>query len=84
MKELFNNMNIISKSAVKYGSVLILTLAVSAFVFYIRAETASDPYFYITMYTDILFSLKEYLSVIYILPMLVEIIFLAASEQFGN
>lgn len=83
MKEVFNNMNIVSKYTIRYGSVLILTLAVSAFFFYLRAETSSDPYIYITLYTDILFSLKEYVSVVYILPLLMEILNLAAKEQFN-
>ncbi len=83
MKEVFNNMNIISKYTIRYGTVLIITLAVSAFYLYLRAETSSDPYIYITLYTDILFSLQEYISAIYILPMLTEIIFLAAKEQYG-
>lgn len=82
--EAFKNMNIISKYTIKYGTVLILTLAASAFFFYLRAEASSDPYFYIFMYTDILYSLKEYISVIYILPILFEIITLAAKEQFNN
>lgn len=84
MKDLFNNMNIVSKYTIRYGTVLILTLAVSAICFYLRAEASSDPYVYITLYTDILFCLKDYISAIYILPMLTEIILLAAKEQFNN
>ena len=84
MKDLFNNMNIVSKYTIKYGTVLILTLIFSALYFYLRAEVSSDPYVYITLYTDILYSLKDYISVIYILPMLTEIFFIAAKEQFKN
>ena len=84
MKDLFNNMNIVSKFTIRYGTVLILTLAVCAFFLYIRAEVSSDPYAYITLYTDILFSLKDYVSAIYILPVLAEIILIAANEQFNN
>ena len=83
MKELFNNMNIVSRYTIKYGTVLLITLAATAFYFYLRAETSSDPYIYISLYTDILFSLKEYIAVIYILPLFAEIIILAAKEQFN-
>lgn len=83
MKKLFNNMNIVSKYTIKYGTVLLLTLIATAFYFYLRAETSSDPYIYISLYTDILFSLKEYVAAIYILPLFVEMIVLAAKEQFN-
>lgn len=84
MKDALKNMNIVSKYTIKYGTALILTLAVSAFYFYLRAETSSDPYIFITLYTDILYSLKEYISVIYLFPLLMEIFHLAAKEQFNN
>lgn len=75
-----NNMTNISKYIIRYGTVLLTTLAVSAFYFYIKSELSSDPYYDIMMYTDILHSIKECIAAVYILPMIGEILFISAKK----
>ena len=73
--ETYNTMSIVSKSAVKYGSVLILTLSVCAIFFFLKSVTAdSDGFYYSNMLRDTMLCIKECMVSIYILPMLYEII----------
>ena len=74
-KIISDNMTCVSKNIIRYGTVLIATLAVSAIFFYIRSETGSDPYFNISMYTAILHAIKECMGAVYILPLIFEILF---------
>ena len=60
-KIISENMSAVSKYIIRYGTVLLATLAVSAFFFYIRSETGSDPYFN--------------MGAVYILPLIFEILF---------
>lgn len=77
-KIISENMTSVSKYIIRYGTVLIATLAVSAIFFYIRSETGSDPYYDITMYTALLHSIRECMGAVYILPLIAEILFSAS------
>ena len=74
-------MNIVSKYAMKYGTVLIATLAVFAVYYFIKAGLSSSPYDDIMLYTDLLYSIKECLGAVYILPMIAEIILIASGRK---
>lgn len=80
-KIIFKNMNTVSKYIIRYGTVLIATLAVSAVFFYIRSVFSSDPYNDIMMYTDLLYSMKECMGAVYILPMISEILLLSSGKK---
>lgn len=75
-----SNMTNVSKYIIRYGTVLLATLAVSAFYFYIRSELNPNPYYDIMMYTDILYSIKECIGAVYILPMIGEILFTSSMK----
>lgn len=81
LKIIFKNMNTVSKYIIRYGTVLIATLAVSVIFFYVRSKINSDPYFDIMMYTDLFYSMKECMGAVYILPMLSEILLLASGRS---
>lgn len=81
LKFIYKNMDSVSKYIIRYGTVLIATLAVSALFFFIRSEIRSDPYFDITMYTALLFSIKECMGAVYVLPMIAEIILTASGRK---
>lgn len=78
--QMYKGMTPVTKYTIKYGSVLIITLLLCAFYFYIRSETAARPYFYTLFYNDILFSIKECMGSVYVLPMLFETLLLAAKS----
>ena len=81
LKFIYKNMDSVSKYIIRYGTVLIATLAVSALFFFIRSEIRPDPYSDITMYTALLFSIKECMGAVYILPMIAEIILTASGRK---
>ena len=81
LKIIFKNMNTVSKYIIRYGTVLVATLAVSAVFFFVRSVFSSDPYNDIMMYTDLLYSMKECMGAVYILPMLSEILHLASGHK---
>lgn len=72
--EIYRGMNIVSKCAFRYGTVLIITLIVCAIYFYIQSLVSDNPYYNTMMYTDILYSIKECMGSVYVLPMLFETI----------
>lgn len=81
LKFIYKNMDSVSRYIIRYGTVLIATLAVSAIFFFVRSKLNIDPYFDITMYTALLFSMKECMGAVYILPMLAEILLTASGRK---
>lgn len=81
LKIIFKNMNTVSKYIIRYGTVLVATLAVSVIFFYIRSGVSQDPFFDITMYTALLYSIKECMGAVYILPMLAEILLRSSGRK---
>lgn len=79
-KIIFKNMNKVSKYAMKYGTALIITLAVFAVYFFIKSKLSPSPYEDIVMYTDLLYSIKECIGGVYVLPMIAEIILIASGR----
>lgn len=78
---IFKNMNFVSKTAVKYGTVLIVTMTFLSLFFYIKSFHTSDPYYYIQLYTDLMISVKECMGAVYILPFISEIILMASGRK---
>ena len=78
--EIYRGMNIVSKCAFRYGTVLIITLICCAIYFYIQSVISDYPYYHTMMYTDILYSIKECMGSVYILPMLYETISLSSGR----
>ena len=78
--EIYRGMNIVSKCAFRYGTVLIITLICCAIYFYIQSFISDYPYYHTMMYTDILYSIKECMGSVYILPMLYETISLSSGR----
>ena len=76
----WNEMNVVSKYAFRYGTVLILTLIVCAFYFYIMSVFSKNPYYNTMMYNDILYAIKECMGSIYVLPMLFETISMSSRK----
>ncbi len=74
IKEIHKGMHPVTKYTFRYGSILILTLIFCALYFYIQSETSDFPYYYNIIYTDILYSIKECMGSIFVLPMLYETI----------
>lgn len=72
--EIYQGMSIVSKYAFRYGTVLIITLIFCAIYFYIQSVISDYPYYHTMMYTDILYSIKECMGSVYVLPMLYETI----------
>lgn len=81
LKYIYSNMTSVSRYIIRYGTVLIATLAVSAIFFYLRSVTSADPYYFITMYTALSLSVKECMGAVYILPFLSEIILSASGRR---
>lgn len=81
LKYIYINMTEVSRYIIRYGTVLIATLAVSAVFFYIRSVATSDPYFDIEMYTALSFTVKECMGAVYILPFISEIILAASGRR---
>ncbi|MCD7827375.1 MAG: hypothetical protein LUG85_02405 [Clostridiales bacterium] len=79
-KLIFKNMNAVSKNVLKYGSVLILTLLSSALYFYFNGDT----YFDLQLCRDLLYSVRECIGGVVILPLIGEIIFMAAGKTKDN
>ncbi len=77
LKKIFGNMNTASKYIIRYGTVLIATLAVSAIFFFVKSMLSSSPYDDIMMYMNLLTAIKECAASIYIMPLIAEIIMLA-------
>ena len=76
----WSEMNIVSKYAFRYGTVLILTLIVCAFYFYIMSVFSENPYYNTMIYNDILYAIKECMGSIYVLPMLFETISMSSRK----
>lgn len=79
-KEIFKEMNLISKYAIKYGTTLLLTMAALAVWFYTHA-TGENAATYLMLHSDLLYSIKECIGSVYILPMLAEILVMARKMQ---
>ena len=75
-KEIFKKMNPFSRYAMKYGTVLLLTMAALAVWFYTHA-TGENAATYLMLHSDLLYSIKECIGSVYILPMLAEILVMA-------
>lgn len=75
-KEIFKKMNPVSRYAMKYGTALLLTLAALAVWFYTQA-TGENAATYLMLHSDLLYSIKECIGSVYILPMLAEILVMA-------
>lgn len=76
----WSEMNVVSKYAFRYGTVLILTLIICAIFFYIMSAFSENPYFHTMMYNDILYAIKECMGSIYVLPMLYETISMSSRK----
>ncbi len=77
IKTVFKEMNAVSKYAMKYGTALILTIVAMIIYFYIKSLCCADSISYTMLCSDLLYSIKEYIGSVYILPMLAEIIIMA-------
>lgn len=78
---MWGEMNIVSKYAIKYGTVLILTLVIIALYCLYMITAADSPFAYLTMYDDLLCSIKECVGAVYVLPLLAEIILMASGKK---
>lgn len=81
VKRMFKGMNAVSKNAIKYGTSLIFSLLLCAVYLYFSADSADNPYTYINLYSELLYSIKEYIGAVYVLPLTAEIIFLASGRK---
>ncbi len=72
IRKLCNEFSDVSKYIIKYGTVVILTLLLCAGYFFIKANTSADAIENLILCNDILYSIKECMGSVYILPMLYE------------
>lgn len=78
--KIYDGFNIVSRCAIKYGTVIIITLFVCAVYYYIKSFISDDVFYNTMMYTDLLYSIKECMGSIYVLPMLYETLSLTAGS----
>lgn len=77
IKTVFKDMNTVSKYAMRYGTVIIFTIIFMVIYFYIKSISGDNSIAYTMIYNELLFSIKEYIGSVYILPMIAEIIIMA-------